>query len=201
MPGYYRRASAVMICYDVTDEASFANVSKWRNQVEEYGKNDVIIMLIGCKQDLLNDAKEVIETKAKSLILKKEWSKYHTVHQFCSAKTRYHLRKMFRTAAELVLQQRRIIKVDRKDIIEEKENEAIEEMSKKSSDTDTIDSGDVDAEKEAEEVPMECIRLDEAVKKEELQKGDPLKKGCCAGSNKYTPPSHQEFSLIVCVCF
>jgi len=42
-----------LIFYDLTDENSFNNVADWLSAVEEHIGNDVVIMLIGNKLDVV----------------------------------------------------------------------------------------------------------------------------------------------------
>ncbi|XP_055376209.1 ras-related protein Rab-43 [Condylostylus longicornis] len=49
---YYRSANGVIIVYDITKRASFANLQKWIDEVRRYTASNVIIILIGNKCDL-----------------------------------------------------------------------------------------------------------------------------------------------------
>jgi Ras-related protein Rab-8A len=57
---YYRGAMGVIIVYDVTDRNSFDQVDSWYQNVEEYARDKVSIVLIGNKCDLTD--KRVITT-------------------------------------------------------------------------------------------------------------------------------------------
>ena len=48
---YYRGAHCVMLCYDVTDPASFASVRSWIQDVRKV-KEDVPMLLVGTKKDM-----------------------------------------------------------------------------------------------------------------------------------------------------
>jgi len=48
----YRMVSGVLICYDITDNDSFAQVNTWRTEVITYAPKDVLITLVGLKADL-----------------------------------------------------------------------------------------------------------------------------------------------------
>ena len=78
---YYNNAEGVFLLFDVTNSASFDDVSKWMNDIKQNSnvaplpdgqKKDVTIYLIGNKIDLDNReiTKEQAENEAKSLGLK-----------------------------------------------------------------------------------------------------------------------------------
>jgi len=48
----YRLISGVLICYDITDAESFAQVNVWRNEVITYAPKDTLVSLVGLKSDL-----------------------------------------------------------------------------------------------------------------------------------------------------
>ena len=49
---YYKGAHFVMVVYDVTNRQSFDNVGKWFTEVRKYGRENVILLLVGNKADL-----------------------------------------------------------------------------------------------------------------------------------------------------
>ncbi len=52
---YYREAHAVLFCFDITDEESFAAVDFWKVDVNNNAPEGVIRILIGLKADLLEE--------------------------------------------------------------------------------------------------------------------------------------------------
>ena len=58
---YFRGASAALICYDVTNELSFAKVKKWVGDLKEHEESDnsrILKFIVGNKSDL-SSQKEV----------------------------------------------------------------------------------------------------------------------------------------------
>lgn len=49
---YYRGAYGALLVYDTTKNSSFENVSRWMKELKEYAGRDLIVMLIGNKNDL-----------------------------------------------------------------------------------------------------------------------------------------------------
>ncbi|CAN0210053.1 unnamed protein product [Lampetra fluviatilis] len=49
---YYRDADALLLCYDVSNRASFENVRSWLTEVQNFADSNVVLMLIGNKADL-----------------------------------------------------------------------------------------------------------------------------------------------------
>lgn len=58
IPSYIRDSSVAVVVYDVTNPLSFANTSKWIEDVRTERDQDVVIMLVGNKTDLA-DRREV----------------------------------------------------------------------------------------------------------------------------------------------
>ena len=51
---YYRDACCIIISFSLVDEASFASVPTWIDQIEENTeKGNVLLILIGTKADLV----------------------------------------------------------------------------------------------------------------------------------------------------
>ena len=52
---YYRGAAGIVLVYDVTDPVSFNNVHYWLKKIKKHGDENVEIILLGNKIDLIND--------------------------------------------------------------------------------------------------------------------------------------------------
>jgi Ras-related protein Rab-1A len=52
LTSYYKGTHGVLLVYDITDKQSFTDLQIWLNEVEKYGKQDVVKILIGNKKDL-----------------------------------------------------------------------------------------------------------------------------------------------------
>ncbi|CAM1312403.1 RAB37 (predicted) [Pycnogonum litorale] len=50
---YYRDAHALLLLYDVTNKTSFDNTRAWLGEIHEYAQDDVVIMLLGNKCDMV----------------------------------------------------------------------------------------------------------------------------------------------------
>lgn len=58
---YFRKSDAVILVYDITSSKSFADVKKWKAEIEKYAPSTAIVTLVGSKIDL--DKSRVISTK------------------------------------------------------------------------------------------------------------------------------------------
>jgi Ras-related protein Rab-1A len=54
---YYRAAQGVVLCYDITDQDSFNNLSAWLNDIDRYCASEPVIILVGNKNDLAEKRK------------------------------------------------------------------------------------------------------------------------------------------------
>lgn len=52
---YYRDAHALLLLYDVTNQASFDNIKAWLTEIHEYAQQDAVLMLLGNKADSTHD--------------------------------------------------------------------------------------------------------------------------------------------------
>ncbi|KAI9313570.1 ras-related protein rab-6A-like protein [Dichotomocladium elegans] len=90
IPSYIRDSSVCVVVYDITNRNSFAQTTKWIEEVRAERGTDVIIVLVGNKTDL-NDKRRVSveegEQKAKD---------YNIMFIETSAKVGYNVKALFR---------------------------------------------------------------------------------------------------------
>ncbi|XP_065884766.1 ras-related protein Rab-43-like [Dysidea avara] len=68
---YYRSTHGVIIGYDITKRESFTNVTRWLSDVKKFSGEDVMIILIGTKLDLVRSdihLREVDVTEVKQFV-------------------------------------------------------------------------------------------------------------------------------------
>eukprot|EP01084_Bolivina_argentea_P022423 41672_1 len=111
---YYKKADVIILCYGVDSKLTLRNCEQWRTQIEENAKEDVIILLIGCKGDV-KKRRELSEYEGKKIIRKREWKQFNPWWCECSAKTNDNIRNIFVTAATMVLEQRKAAQRGEKD--------------------------------------------------------------------------------------
>ena len=51
---YYRGADGIVVAYDTTDQASFDNVPEWLGNVARFARENVPVMVVGTKTDLMS---------------------------------------------------------------------------------------------------------------------------------------------------
>jgi len=61
---YYRSAQGILMCYDVTDEKSFNNISNWVQNINQHASVQVNKVLIGNKCD--SDKRQITTEKGKN---------------------------------------------------------------------------------------------------------------------------------------
>ena len=57
---YYRGVHAIIVVYDVNDEASLDSVERWVTEAQRYCRDDALIIVVGCKTDLKNETERVL---------------------------------------------------------------------------------------------------------------------------------------------
>jgi Ras-related protein Rab-6A len=93
IPSYIRDSSVAIVVYDITNFASFQQVSKWIEDVRTERGNDVIIMLVGNKTDL-SDKREVSTEEGE-----KKSQELDVMFIETSAKAGYNVKQLFRRVA------------------------------------------------------------------------------------------------------
>jgi len=88
---YYRNADAVFHCFDVSDNDSWKDVEDWLNDSRRLAL-DAIMILVGCKADLRNDGKGVVEMKT---IVNWAKEKQFAFYLETSAKDNTNIQKLF----------------------------------------------------------------------------------------------------------
>lgn len=94
IPSYIRDSSVAVICYDVTNRASFLNTTKWIEDVRAERGNDVVICLVGNKTDLGNDRRQITTEEGEERA-----TKDNLLFVECSAKAGYNVKSLFRKLA------------------------------------------------------------------------------------------------------
>ena len=97
IPSYIRDSSVAVVVYDVSSRSSFANTSKWIEEVRAERGTDVVIALVGNKTDLV-DRREVSVEEATSFARKQAM-----MYIEASAKTREGIRQSFEEVVQKIL--------------------------------------------------------------------------------------------------
>ena len=63
---HFRRAAGALVVYDITNETSYNNVQNWITELKENADDDVVIMLVGTKLDI------VLKNRARRKVSKEE---------------------------------------------------------------------------------------------------------------------------------
>ena len=66
---YYKSAHAIIILYDITQKSSFDHIRNWLTEIDKFGKQGVLKVIVGNKLDMENNRKISKET-AENLALK-----------------------------------------------------------------------------------------------------------------------------------
>ncbi|GAA0150876.1 hypothetical protein Leryth_015250 [Lithospermum erythrorhizon] len=93
IPSYIRDSSVAVIVYDVVNRQSFLNTSKWIEEVRGERGNDVIIVLVGNKTDLVDKRQVSIEEGEKKA------ADSNIMFIETSAKAGFNIKPLFRKIA------------------------------------------------------------------------------------------------------
>ena len=62
---YYQRAEGILLVYDITNLKSFENIDIWMKRIDENARENIPIILVGTKADLVDDREVVKEEGEK----------------------------------------------------------------------------------------------------------------------------------------
>ena len=100
---YYRDAAAAIICYDVTDERSFASVQYWVDEMENNcGKGEVVLALCGNKCDIDDEERKVNKSSAETMA-----KRHRMINKETSAKTGQGIKQLFGQIAQTIVDNKR----------------------------------------------------------------------------------------------
>ncbi len=94
---YYRGAMGIILVYDITNQKSFDNITKWLQNIEMHASADVERLLIGNKSDW-EDRRVVPKERGEELAKSQGIAFLET-----SAKTNHNIDEAFETLARLIL--------------------------------------------------------------------------------------------------
>ena len=94
-PMYYRGAVAALVVYDVTKDDSYQGAKRWCEELLSRGREDIIIILVGNKYDLLEES-EQNNTKYLDYVNRHDG---RVIHIYTSSKTGYNVDRAFELAA------------------------------------------------------------------------------------------------------
>ena len=66
---YYKSAHAIIILYDITQKTSFDHIRNWLTEIDKFGKQGVLKVIVGNKLDMENNRK-ITKEAAENLALK-----------------------------------------------------------------------------------------------------------------------------------
>ncbi|MFX1511257.1 MAG: Rab family GTPase [Promethearchaeota archaeon] len=96
-PTYYRGANGAMVVFDLTKEKTFTAVPKWLNELKPNVRGDIPLVLIGNKEDLI-DQRDISDD------LIEKFAKEHNMPFFLtSAKAGKNVNAIFSYLAEAIL--------------------------------------------------------------------------------------------------
>eukprot|EP01103_Thecamoeba_quadrilineata_P020773 TRINITY_DN9107_c0_g1_i1.p1 TRINITY_DN9107_c0_g1~~TRINITY_DN9107_c0_g1_i1.p1 ORF type:complete len:228 (-),score=31.48 TRINITY_DN9107_c0_g1_i1:191-874(-) len=99
---YYRGVNGVLLVFDVTDYLTFNNLELWIHQVERYGQDNVVIVIVGNKIDQ-NKTRSVSQIEAQSFAKKHKLQYIET-----SAKESINVEEAFRACVEPIYIQKNV---------------------------------------------------------------------------------------------
>ena len=87
---YYRNITAVLLVFDLGNYSSFKNIKKWLDELEQYSNNDIVIRLIGNKNDIDFSRYQILDEEIKQFC-----DDYDLIYYNVSAKKNINVQKIF----------------------------------------------------------------------------------------------------------
>ena len=78
---HFRRAAGALVVYDITNETSYNNVQNWIKELKENADEDVVIMLVGTKLDI------VLKNRSRRKVTREEAKIFADKHQMLFEET------------------------------------------------------------------------------------------------------------------
>eukprot|EP00826_Nyctotherus_ovalis_P040681 TRINITY_DN4030_c0_g1_i1.p1 TRINITY_DN4030_c0_g1~~TRINITY_DN4030_c0_g1_i1.p1 ORF type:complete len:202 (-),score=47.44 TRINITY_DN4030_c0_g1_i1:69-674(-) len=103
---YFSRAMGVVLVYDCANEQSFFDVRNWVKQLENHAREDIVMVLVGNKCDL-------VERRVNGDEGKKLADEFGMEFVETSAKLDINVDKAFRLAAEQIANRKTVVRLDR----------------------------------------------------------------------------------------
>ena len=94
---YYKGAHAILICFDITDRESFDHIRNWMADIDKFGKEGVLRILVGNKCDL-EHARQVRKEEGNEIA-----NKYGIKYIETSAKDTINIEDLFISTAKHLL--------------------------------------------------------------------------------------------------
>eukprot|EP00942_MAST-04A_sp_MAST-4A-sp1_P005823 g5823.t1 len=116
---HYRRAHAAIVMYDITNRNSFISLDMWLKELKQYGKDNMVIYIVGNKEDLRQAPEKynLDEHFKRSIVQKHEGvrcaQRYdlfssirsdHPLHMVTSAKTGENIIELFQSIYEEIFE-------------------------------------------------------------------------------------------------
>eukprot|EP01083_Nonionella_stella_P213096 768869_1 len=114
--GYYKKADCVFVCFSVVNENN-NDLWYWRERIEEYARDDVIVMFVGCKSDLIPTNREVHQMNqglVENQMKMKQWKKFNPTYFKCSSKTGRGVERVFLSAVQAVIKKKKTTNANEK---------------------------------------------------------------------------------------
>ena len=92
---FYKGAHVVFLCFDLTREDTFNNLSTWLHDIRSHASADIVVYLLGSKLDLA-DQREVDKDTAKAFCEEHGIEKYFET----SSVTGFNVEEVFSMAAK-----------------------------------------------------------------------------------------------------
>ena len=103
---YYKSAHAIIVLYDITDESSFEHIKNWMIDIDKFGKQGVLKVLIGNKIDL-EDNRKITKEAGESMA-----NKYGIKFFEVSAKDNINIDELFLDTAKCLIEKNENAVVD-----------------------------------------------------------------------------------------